>query len=60
METRKGIQDTANEPTQSTLFDLGMPSEAYYAEFAQYLNNYMWEIEDRFPTSDSTLWHVFE
>ena len=37
-----------------------MPNDAYYAEVAQYLNNYIWRIADRLPTSDGKLWESFE
>ena len=37
-----------------------MPHEAYGAESTQYLNNYMWKIEDRIPTSYAKLWGMFE
>ena len=47
-----------NRHTQSTLFYLEMPIEAYYAEVSAYMENYIWQIEDFFPASDAELWKM--
>ena len=48
----------ANEPTHATLRDLEMPKDDYYAASTQYLNNYLWPIEDHFPAIDAELWKM--
>ena len=35
--------------SQSTLCDMQIPNDAYYAEVIQYVDNYIWEIEDSPP-----------
>ena len=47
------MQEMKDGPSQATPCDLEIPNEAYYSEATQYLNNYIWKIEDRFPQSDA-------
>ena len=42
------LTQMANAPTQATLCDPKMPTEAYYAAVITYMNNYLWQIEDFF------------
>ena len=50
------LQNMATEPTQATLRDLGIPADAYYSSAAQYINQYVYQIEGQLPKSDARLW----
>ena len=39
--------------------DIGATAEIYCGVITQYMNRYIWEIEDRLPKSDAELWNMF-
>ena len=41
-------RDLVREPTQEALLDMGRQEELYYGTIIQYLNQYLWKLED-FP-----------
>ena len=52
----KIFQDIVSETTRKTIYGMG---EIYYGEIAQYVNIYIWKIEDRIPKSDAEIWTMF-
>ena len=55
---RKISNDLVRGSAQEVLFDMCLREETYYGTIIQYLNQYMWKLEDSLPMEDGKIWDL--
>ena len=55
---KKIFNDLAQESAKEVLFDMYRHEETYYGTIIQYMNQYMWKLEDIQPMEDGKTWDL--
>ena len=53
-------RDIPRETTQGVLYEMGRAGEMYYGAAIQYLNRYLWKLEDDLPEMGSQVWDMLQ